>query len=696
MKALYFATCGFALVVTAVFADRAAAEYPFNTVPALPPLAGASYGPSSSSSYDPILSVPDHQGVSGDGAYGATVFGAPDYGTPDYGGSDYESMDYGPDAYPPPDGGVDPFFGQWSSLDGLFGDGVPIWVGYLAANYVPGTERTIFNGDLFLPLWQDGQTLWYLDIRGQVDDDDAGELNVGTGIRTLARPGLVFGTYLFYDRLFSANDNGFNQGTFGVEVMDVCWDYRFNVYFPESKGKPTSTPPSASISNGTIVVSSGEERAYWGLDFEAGALLGAWGPNAQHELRGFAAIYHFDHSAAGFDNITGPRVRLEWRYHDLPMFGSGSRLTCGFTLQADSERGGDAFAFIGLRVPLDPWAHARRPLSRLQRRMVDPVVRDVDVVTNSRIMTEPAANPLSGERIEGVHVLDSEDHLAQAIPALSDNSVVVIDGAAGDIISRSEIPLRPGQIVLGGGSQTTVRGALSGRTAVWTAPGSRPTVEFDPNHCPDGSLCTMDMRPPTAGFVMADGTRLAGLNLRGGRGTVSVIDAENVSLSDVSIRHSQMAGVLIENSHQVAIDRVSIDGVSQSHAAPQDTPGEYADPFAEAAAVHQGVGIASVRSSDVDVRGVQIRNAAQSGLKFVDSQDVSVLNSSILQTGGPGVRLLRTDDAVIKWIEFRNVGPADGAVPGIEQQQSQRTHISGTSFKLTTAGGLWEGDAQSE
>ncbi|MGE0378961.1 MAG: inverse autotransporter beta domain-containing protein, partial [Planctomycetaceae bacterium] len=599
------------------------------------------------------------------------AYGAGDFGNADYGNSDYGSADYGAPGYGPDDG---PRFDRWPAFDAVFGSGAPLWVGYLSANYVPGTERTLFNGDLFLPLWQDGRTLWFLDIRGQVDNDDAGELNIGTGVRTLARPGLVFGTYLFYDRLYSANDNGFNQGTFGVEVMDVGWDYRFNVYFPESKAKPTSTPPSASISNGTIVVNSGEERAYWGMDFEAGALLGAWGPNAQHELRGFAGLYHFDHSAAGYDNITGPRVRLEWRYHDIPMFGNGSRLTCGFTLQADTERGGDAFAFIGLRVPLDPWANARRPLSRLQRRMVDPVVRDVDVVTNTRAMTEAAVNPHTGETIDSVHVLDSDDNLAQLISGYNDNSVVVIDGGKDEFVSRSAINLRPGQLVIGGGAQTAVRGERTGRTAVWTAPGTRPTVEFNANHCPPGLVCTMVMSAPPPGFLMADGSSLTGIDVRGGQPAITVDGVENVAVTDVSIRNSSGAGILIDGAGDVSIEEVSIDGVSNALSVPYQSS-DFPDVFAEAADAHRGVGIAVVHSRDVDIRHIDVRHVVQSGLKFVSSQEIAISNATTENTGGPGVRLLRTDDAVLKWVDVRNHGLLEGGSPRIELLESNHTQI---------------------
>ncbi len=617
-------TIGLVLAVIPLTARRAGAEYPFDSVPALPPLAGAGSPAGSShlpSPYDAGPTVP----MSG-----------PDF---DDGRQGFVANDFAYDgSYGPAD--ADPYVDSPPLFDRLFAGPPPLWIGYVSSTFMPGTDRVLWNGELFLPLWQDGNNLWFFDMRGQIDNADAGEFNIGTGFRTLAPEGWIFGSYIFYDRLFSANDNRFSQGTIGFEVMDYLRDFRLNVYFPESRGQATSAPPSATISDGTIVVRSGVERAYWGLDLEAGHLLWATGPNAQHEVRGFLGVYHFDNSNSGFDNITGPRARLEWRWYDLPHFGIGSRFTCGLTVQADSERGGDAFLFAGLRIPLDPWAHARRPLSPLQRRMVDPLVRDVDVVSNVRQMTEAAVNPQTGQTINSARVLDNRNDLAALLPESGTNSVVVIDGDAGDISSQSAIRLRPGQTVFGGGTQMTVRGARTGRAAVWTAPGSRPAIEFNSNACPEGFACTMVARPPTAGFVMADDTRLAGMDLRGGQGAVVVENADRVYVSDLNIRDAQGAGIALQNARHVSIDNVVIDDVGQTNSlsAASSTTSVF-----QAAASHQGTGIAGVNSSDINIRNVHIQTTDLAGIKLLDSQETTIEHVTMNRTGEYGIL---ADDAV--------------------------------------------------
>ena len=283
--------------------------------------------------------------------------------------------------------GPDPFLYEdpYPPLEGLFASESPVLPGWISGTINAGTKRFIYGGELFQPVFQAGQTIGYLDFRLQGDDHSSGEFNFGGGVRMLSDPGWVFGFYTFWDHLRSSHGNHFNQGTLGIEAMSVFWDARFNVYFPESKAKGTGTA-GAGVSNGTVVKQAGLERAYWGWDMEVGHLLWAAGPGAQHELRGYLAVYHFDHSANTLHSITGPRGRLEWRCYDLPYFGPGSRFTCGLTAQHDRVRDGQLFAFMQLRIPLDVWAHHRRPLSPLHRRMLDPIVRDVDVVTHRTLL----------------------------------------------------------------------------------------------------------------------------------------------------------------------------------------------------------------------------------------------------------------------------------------------------------------------
>src|SRR5690606_15541902 len=140
----------------------------------------------------------------------------------------------------------------------------------------------------------------------------------------------------------------------------------------------------------------------------------------------------------------------------------------GLTLQADGERDGQLFAFARLRIPLDPWAHSRRPLSPLHRRMLDNVVRDVDVVTNSARRMERAINPVTGREIRGYARIDANtSNVDDLLDGLDTDSVIVLDGSQGVLHASTGYQLKSGQTVIGADTPFNVVGASSRRRATF-------------------------------------------------------------------------------------------------------------------------------------------------------------------------------------------------------------------------------------
>lgn len=94
-----------------------------------------------------------------------------------------------------------------------------------------------------------------------------------------------------------------------------------------------------------------------GLDIEAGYgfnLPDGW------QFWGYASGFHFD--SDGYDNVTGPRGRIEVSYDNVPYLGTGSRFTLGFEGQTDNIRGGQSFGIARLRIPLNAPGTKRQPL----------------------------------------------------------------------------------------------------------------------------------------------------------------------------------------------------------------------------------------------------------------------------------------------------------------------------------------------
>lgn len=319
------------------------------------------------------------------------------------------------------------------------------------------------HGNLFVPFWQQPDSFWFGDIRGQVDDVDASEYNLGIGRRQLFGD-VIFGLYGFYDYRETQFGNDFQGATIGVEALDLVWEGRFNWYIPESGAEATGVN-AATLVNDTIVVQQGIERAYYGFDGEIGRLLYRAGGLYDAEVRGFIGGYYFDNDAAGFTSFGGPRARLEARLYDLPRLGPGSRVTFGGTVQYDEIRDTQGIASVNLRIPFGRGGvSAAAKLSPIERRMVAPIRRDDDIVVRTGLGAREQA-VLVGNGKDGVVATN----VTQVNAATADVPAVVAAGSdlvvvTGDIATTEQIVLNPNQFL---GGQFAVRGQTSGAPATF-------------------------------------------------------------------------------------------------------------------------------------------------------------------------------------------------------------------------------------
>ena len=221
------------------------------------------------------------------------------------------------------------------------------WQGHVEAEGKWGTERSLGEIGVFLPAWQDDDTLLFGDVRGRFDDQESSEGNFGFGARQQISDKWILGGYAFYDRRHTENNNTFDQATIGAEALSENLEFRVNGYIPESDEKTVIAGTSASTAGlaagGTfqLVTTTGGgvvERALPGFDAEMGYkfdLPDNW------ELWAYGGGFHFD--ADGYDNVSGPRGRVELTYNNVPYLGEGSKFTLGFETQTDNVRGGQSW-----------------------------------------------------------------------------------------------------------------------------------------------------------------------------------------------------------------------------------------------------------------------------------------------------------------------------------------------------------------
>lgn len=345
----------------------------------------------------------------------------------------------------------------------------PKWGGWIDAGGKIGTKRDIGEVDIFLPLAQDGTRLLFADLRGILDDQHQREGNFGLGYREMLDNGWNLGGYGFFDRRRSGTGHYFSQATLGLEALGADFDARINGYVPLGTREyevPGST--SVDLSGSSIRMSNSYERAYHGGDAELGWRLPLLDAEGDTELRLYGGGYWFD--AANSDAVAGPRLRLEWRLYDLLDELPGSRLTLSGEIQHDKPRGTQEFLGFKLRLPLQPDPAARR-LTPQERRMMDPVIRDVDIVTQQAKVSESVK--MDGTTIGSVTQLSGTD-LQAKLNAATPGSLLLLNGEA---IVSAPVTLNSGQVLRGGGTTITLTGASSGKVFAYTIPGSNGIIK---------------------------------------------------------------------------------------------------------------------------------------------------------------------------------------------------------------------------
>ncbi|OFX06945.1 MAG: hypothetical protein A3D94_12395 [Alphaproteobacteria bacterium RIFCSPHIGHO2_12_FULL_66_14] len=357
----------------------------------------------------------------------------------------------------------------------------PKWGPFLDVEGMVGTQRRIGELDLFVPLGQNERTLLFADARFKADDQNSLEGNLGLGARHMLPGGWNLGGYGYFDRRQSPNYNTFNQLTFGAEMLGTNFDFRANTYWPIGQtsafmGTTGGGPATGAVSGSTLLVTipgstSSTEYALTGFDAEAGVRVPIFDTSGPYDLRFYAGGYRFSDGVTPV--IAGPRLRLEFTNYRIPELWGGTRLMAGVEYQYDDVRGSQGFASLRLRVPLQ--AETRRGnLNYQERRMTDPIVRDIDIVSQVQkivtpTVTEAASVTASGQAITAISSATTTGAaLPGAVTAAGTNSFVVLQGTFNT--GASNVQTRFNQTLMGAG-QLAVRTA-SGRTVTASLPGA--------------------------------------------------------------------------------------------------------------------------------------------------------------------------------------------------------------------------------
>ncbi|WP_439502862.1 right-handed parallel beta-helix repeat-containing protein [Aminobacter ciceronei] len=463
-------------------------------------------------------------------------------------------------------------WGPWVETGGQFGKG-----------------RSLGEMTLFVPLLQNSDTLVFTDLRGKFDNNDSVEGNFGLGIRHMLPSGWNLGAYGYYDIRRSAHGNTFHQLTLGAEALGEVFDLRANAYLPVGEterrmdlGATATVGPwsSQAVLTGTSLAIQHQavqttttsyrvEKALAGADAEIGIRLPVFEPDSGFDMRAFVGGYYF--GGSDVEAIAGPRARLEFTaadFVDLP----GVKLTAGLTFQHDDVRGEQWITQARLRIPLQAASSTgREPLSYMERRMTDTVVRDVDIVSTTRNGTrskydtltssEDAVNAWNGKTITSVVRIDGttqdQTALQAALDSVGAQGIVLLNG---NLAATGAISLNDKQLLVGGGTVLKLKGATSGVVVDYAAAGSAGRIS--------GAATDTLVR-------MATDSAMRGIsveNTSSNANSWAISGASGASLRDVAVV-SAANGVRVDGTANFTLQGGSITAATGSAIAITDSTG---------------------------------------------------------------------------------------------------------------------------
>jgi hypothetical protein len=414
------------------------------------------------------------------------------------------------------------------------------WEAFLDLEGKAGTKRDLGEADLFIPLIQDQNTLFFTDVRYRLDNQSSKEGNFGLGIRHILPSDWIIGGYGYYDRKKSFYDNMFKQITLGVEALLVDWDFRANAYIPiGKKSYLEESLSSVKFANSSILYYQGEERSLKGYDAEIGWRLPIFNENDGQQIRLYAGGYKFYNG--GVETVKGPRGRFELTFNEVPFLWEGSRLTLEAETQRDDVRGRQSFASFRLRIPFSTSKIKKKAkLNAIEKRMTTPIVRDVDIVSQAGVFEEPmeVSATSNGENIVLISAnnVSSGAELNTLIQSAGDNATVVLNGEFKNIDAL--LNLKSGQTIIGSGNLPV--NLPNGNQVSISLPGASISGE--------GAVYQGQTL-----FTTEDNTKLIGLNINLASTTVQDVYAVDIRGDDNVVISNNTITISSTNDKQMAI-----------------------------------------------------------------------------------------------------------------------------------------------
>ncbi len=358
-----------------------------------------------------------------------------------------------------------------------------------------GDSQSTGNVTLFMPAMQALNKLLYLKLGGELQTSNGRFEQIGVGYRQKILPTWIVGGFAFYDEERTKHGNTFSQIEIGAELLNPNWEFHATNYSIAHNGVgPTGGIPKIKIDGNTISLEQQIETPYSGFEGHGSYKIFK---TPFTDLRLYAGGFRFTPDS-NFDHrpIQGPKGGFEYNIYDLDLLGPQSRLQFQGEVRHDDVRHSSGFVSVTLRIPLnigDDSGQGPQTLDELDRRMVDdpnpagggnilveqtfgkpePVI----VYGQNSGRTEPTNSIFYVDNSKGAGTYQDPTDFVDATTRGGSNALFVLTDFEGDVHEPGN--LSSGDIVAGGGTTLTVKGAQSGLKVTHTfAPGvHNPVVD---------------------------------------------------------------------------------------------------------------------------------------------------------------------------------------------------------------------------
>ena len=274
--------------------------------------------------------------------------------------------------------------------------------------------RNLAELNYMQPFFAKENHLPIFDLKLKLDNKRSKEVNLGLVYRYNYDDKAIFGTYAYFDHRYTGSNFSVSGLTAGVEGLSKYIDARANIYIPQNKRKKTNhnNKKTVEIDGTSIFAISGGHRyesSLKGYDIEVGTPVFAFSDSLNEKFGTKIHVARYSFTAKNVKPITGTRFRVEQDLGETLLGDNRYRFHISAETQFDKIRKRQNFIGLGLKVTFNDKQNSHKKKSNsLNHRMMETVIRDVDIVTESNVEAHSRSNfYMNGKEIKKIYYVGS-------------------------------------------------------------------------------------------------------------------------------------------------------------------------------------------------------------------------------------------------------------------------------------------------